>query len=154
MRQTKLEIDINNFKYNIDSIKKFTNKEIMPVIKANGYGTYVNKSLALINNYDIVAVAVVDEAVGLRQIGYSKEILVLNQPSIEELRNIVDYNITIGLSDIVFTKKLIESKNKVKVHLEIETGMNRTGIKLDEIDSFLKEIKNTNIEVDGIYTHL
>lgn len=155
MRATIMEVDKKAFLKNMENIQNYVGgKTILPVIKANGYGTCVNKSLSLINNYEIVGVAVVDEAVNLRQIGYSKEILVLNQPSIDELRNIVDYNITIGLSDIVFTKKLIESKNKVKVHLEIETGMNRTGIKLEDLDSFLKEIKNTNIEVDGIYTHL
>ena len=155
MRATIMEIDKKAFLRNMENIQNYVGaKTLMPVIKANGYGTCVNKSLALINNYEIVGVAVVDEAVSLRQTGYSKEILVLNQPSIDELRNIIEYNITIGLSDIVFTKKLIESKNKVKVHLEIETGMNRTGIKLDDLNDFLKEIKDTNIEVDGIYTHL
>ena len=155
MRATIMEVDKKQFIKNMENIQNYVGgKTIMPVIKANGYGTCINKSLSAINNYDIVAVAVIDEAVGLRQTGYSKEILVLNQPSIDEIKNIVDFNVTIGLSDIVFTRKLIELKNRVKVHLEIETGMNRTGIKLDELESFIKEIRDTNIEVDGIYTHL
>ena len=35
----------------------------MPVIKAAAYGTYINKCIDVINEFDIVAVAVVDEAV-------------------------------------------------------------------------------------------
>ena len=155
MRATIMEVDKKKFLKNMENIQNYVGaKSLMPVIKANGYGTCINKSLSAINNYDIVAVAVIDEAVQLRQTGYSKEIFVLNQPSIGEIKNIVDFNVTIGLSDIVFTRKLIELKNKVKVHLEIETGMNRTGIKLEDLESFIKEIKDTNIEVDGVYTHL
>ena len=42
-RQTYMEVSKSNFKYNIEQIKKYVpGKEVMPVIKANGYGTYIN----------------------------------------------------------------------------------------------------------------
>ena len=155
MRATIMEIDRKKFQKNMENIQNYVGaKTLMPVIKANGYGTCVNKSLNLINQYEIVAVAIVDEAIQLRQTGYSKEIFVLNPPAKSEIKNIIDYNVTIGISDLSFAKELIDSKNKVKVHLEIETGMNRTGIKLNELEDFIKTIKDTNIEVDGVYTHL
>lgn len=155
MRATIMEIDRKKFQKNMQNIQNYIGgKILMPVIKANAYGTCINKSLNLINQYEIVAVAIIDEAVQLRQMGYAKEIFVLNPPASDEIKNIIDYSITIGISDLSFARKLIESRNKVKVHLEIETGMNRTGIKLDELEGFIKEIKNTNIEVDGVYTHL
>lgn len=155
MRATIMEIDRKKFQKNMENIQNYVGaKTLMPVIKANGYGTCVNKSLNLINQYEIVAVAIVDEAIQLRQTGYSKEIFVLNPPAKSEIKNIIDYNVTIGISDLSFAKELIDSRNKVKVHLEIETGMNRTGIKLDELEDFIKTIKDTNIEVDGVYTHL
>ena len=54
MRATELEVDINKFNKNIESIQKYIgNKKIMPVIKANGYGTYINKRLDIINKFDI-----------------------------------------------------------------------------------------------------
>ena len=155
MRATIMEIDRKKFQKNMENIQNYVGaKTLMPVIKANGYGTCVNKSLNLINQYEIVAVAIVDEAIQLRQTGYSKEIFVLNPPAKSEIKNIIDYNVTIGISDLSFAKELIDSRNKVKVHLEIETGMNRTGIKLNELEDFIKTIKDTNIEVDGVYTHL
>ena len=46
-RPTYLEIDLNNFKYNIGQIRKMVGEktDIMPVLKANAYGTYINKNL-------------------------------------------------------------------------------------------------------------
>ena len=156
MRTTIMEIDVKKFRKNINSIQKYVgNKKLMPVIKANAYGTYINKNLELLNEFDIVAVAIVDEAIELRNLGYQKEIFVLNQPSIIDIENIINYNITIGLSEINFLKEILKKENTIKVHLEIETGMNRTGIKKEEILEFINLIKtNKNIIVEGIYTHL
>lgn len=152
MSNTELVININNLKYNINSIKSYIgNKTMMPIIKANGYGTYINKRLDIINNFEIVGVAKVKEGIELRKLGYKKEIFILNQPSISELNDIYEYNLTIGLSSLPFLKKI---DRKIKVHLEIETGMNRTGIKLEELEVFLEECKKkTEIIVEGIYTH-
>ena len=153
MNNTVLEIDINKFINNINKIKEIVqNKEIMPIIKANGYGTYINKRLDVINNFNIVAVAKVEEAIFLRELGYEKDIFILNQPSILELDEINKYNLIIGLSE----KDFLENINiPIRIHLEIETGMNRTGIKLKDLDYFINKIKNnSNIQVEGVYTHL
>lgn len=152
-RPTVMEVNLENFKYNIKEIQKKANgTKLMPVIKANGYGTYINKCLKIINEFDIVAVAIVDEAIDLRRFGYKGEIFVLNQPSIEEIDKIIQYNITVGLSYLEFIKKI---NSKIKIHLEIETGMGRTGINIDELENFISEVKkNPYIEVEGIYSHL
>ena len=155
MRPTIMEINKKNFINNINKIKKYVNKEIMPIIKANGYGTHINKDLSLVNMFNIVGVAIIDEAIELRKINYRKEIFVLNQPSVDDLKDIIKYNITIGISEISFIKELIKTTKKVKVHLEIETGMNRTGIKPEEINKVLDLLsKNNKIIIEGIYTHL
>ena len=60
-----LEVDIDSFNSNIDIIQKYSNKIVMPVIKANGYGTYINKNIDVLDRFDIVAVALVDEAIEL-----------------------------------------------------------------------------------------
>ena len=110
--------------------------------------------LELIKDFNIVGVARVSEAIELRNIGFKNEIFVLNQPYVEEIDDISKYNISIGICSFDFLLKLIESGKKVKVHLEIESGMNRTGIKESELDEFVSLIKNSsNILVDGIYTH-
>ncbi len=152
MKNTILEVNTKKFLHNIERIKEYVgNKTIMPVIKANAYGTYINKNLNLLNHFNIVAVAEVQEAIEIRKLGYTKEKFVLNQPSIEELEDIYNHKITIGISEIDFLKKV---NLPIKVHLEIETGMNRTGIKIEDLSNFIEEIKkNKNISVEGIYTH-
>ena len=156
MQATVMEVNLNNFLYNIELIKKFTNnKIIIPVIKANAYGTHINERIDILNKFDIVSVARVSEAIQIRDIGYKKEILILNQPYISEIDDIIKYNLTIGLSNYEFLCELSKRKEKTVIHLEIETGMNRTGVKLSDIETFIDKIKNSkNVVLEGIYTHL
>ena len=149
-----MEVNLENFKYNVKQIQEYVGKDVklMPVIKANGYGTYINKRLEILNLFDIVAVANVDEAVFLRKLGYNKEIFVLNQPFETEIEKIIEYNIVVGISSYDFASKLSETNKKVKVHVEIGTGMGRTGVHPYKIDKFLNSL-SSNIEVEGIYTH-
>ncbi len=153
MRTTILEIDKNIIINNINKIKEYTNKEVMPIIKANGYGTHINKDLSFLNNFNIVGVALVQEGVEIRKNGYKEDIFVLNQPAIDEIEDIIKYNLVIGLSSLEFLEKI--KNEKIKVHLEIETGMNRTGITLNNLNNFIDKVKmKKNIIVEGVYTHL
>lgn len=134
MRPTVMEVDTNEFNNNIEKIKNYVeNKTLMPVIKANAYGTYINKDIDVINKFNIVAVALVDEAIELRKNGYKNEIFVLNQPYFEEIENIVKYDVTVGISDDLFLEKILNINDNIKVHIEIETGMNRTGVKIENL---------------------
>ncbi len=157
MRATLMEVNLQNFKYNVESIKSklSSGTKIMPVIKANAYGTYINTRLDIINEFEIVAVAVVQEGIFLRNIGYKKEIFVLNQPDVDEIEEIIAGNLSIGVSSHQFVKKLGKQKEKIKVHIEVGTGMGRTGIHPDRIDEFLDAVKEQeNIIIEGIYTHM
>ena len=82
----------------------------------------------------------------------------LNQPLVEDIDNILEHNITVGVCYSEFIKKLNEKAKlrgvKAKIHIEIESGMGRTGIQEKELDSFINKIKKMdNILVEGIYTH-
>ena len=76
MRPTIMEVNLQNFKENVKNIqaKLSSGTKMMPVIKANAYGTYINTRLDILNEFDIVAVAIVDEGINLRKIGFEKEI--------------------------------------------------------------------------------
>lgn len=150
-----MEINKSDFKYNIEQIRKYVpGKEIMPVIKANGYGTYINKCLDLIKDFKYVAVACVCEGVELRNIGYKGNIFVLNQPYVEDIDNIIRYDLVVGVSDINFVRSLARTGLNTRVHIELETGMNRTGVLRKYLEGFIEEIiKLNNIYVEGIYTH-
>lgn len=150
-----LEININDFKENILKVKELVgdNVDIMPIIKANAYGTYINKKLELINQFEIVGVATVEEGKEIRKLGFQNEIFILNQPTTEEIEDIILNDLIIGVSSEEFIKCISNLKNNFKVHIEIETGMGRTGILPNNIKQFIKNI-GKNIKVEGIYTHL
>lgn len=154
-RPTTLEINVDNFKYNISQIKNIVEKdvEIMPVIKANGYGTYINKRLDILNMFNIVGIATVDEGVYIRKLGYKKDIFLLNQAYETEIDKIVENNIIVGISSKEFMLKLAEYNNKINVHIEIGTGMGRTGIHPDRVEEFIKLVPQ-NVNIDGVYTHM
>lgn len=151
-RPTVLEVNINNFKYNLEQIRKKLNPSttIMPIMKANAYGTYLNTRLDIVNEFEIIGLATVDEGVELRKLGYKKDIFILNQPAISEIDKIIENNLIIGLSSIEFLQEIKRQNKQIRVHLEIETGMGRTGINYEQISEFIaKEIK-----IEGVYTHL
>ena len=153
-RPAYLEINLNNLQYNIEQIQKKVgeNVKLMPVIKASGYGTYINRRLDVINQFDIVAVANVDEGAELRELGYEKEIFVLNQPYESEIDKIIKYNLVVGISSYGFAEKLAQTNKTVTVHVEIGTGMGRTGVHPYKIEKFLQSLAS-NIKVEGMYTH-
>ena len=156
-RPTVLEVDLNNFEHNVKQIQNYVgnNVKLMPVIKAAGYGTYINKCLEIINKFDIVAVAVVDEAVELRNLGYEKEIFLLNQAYKDEIEKIARYDITIGISSLGFLEELGKYEKNINVHIEIGTGMGRTGINPARVEEYINEVKKyPNVKIEGMYTHL
>ncbi len=161
-RQTELIIDLDAMKYNYYEIqKKVLNKKILPVLKASGYGIGAKNVKQFIDKMglDIIATALVDEAVVLRAgLEYLGDVVVLNQPALEDIPNIVQYDITTGICYIEFAEELnkqAKQQNKVvKIHIEIETGMGRTGVQLEKLPEFISKIKLLrNIQVEGIYSH-
>jgi alanine racemase len=154
-RPTVMEVNLKAFKNNIEKIKKFLKPgtKVMPVIKANAYGTYINTRIDILNDFDIIAVATVDEGKFIRELGYKKEIFILNQPYIDEIPKIIDNNLIVGISSNSFAEKLASYKNEIKVHIEIGTGMGRTGVHPDRAIEYFKSL-GSNIKVEGVYTHL
>lgn len=162
MRGSKLYIDLSAIDYNLKSIKSQLNNnaDIMPVIKATGYGTgdIGLKDTLQKNNINIVAVALTEEGVNLRKNNFKMPIVILNQPLEEEIPYIVENKLTPGIALLEFAQKLNKYSNEknvvTNVHIEIDTGMGRVGIKPKDAVGFIKEIqKLKNINIEGIYTH-
>lgn len=161
-RQTELWIDLDAMKHNYQAIQKMVpGKKILPVLKASGYGIGSKTVKEFIDKMqlDAIATALVDEAVVLRAgLEYAGEIIVLNQPAKEDIPNIIQYNITTGVCYIEFIEelnKVAEQQGKIaKIHVEIETGMGRTGVQIENLQNFLLRIKECHhIKVEGIYSH-
>lgn len=163
MRSSFLEVNLDNISYNIKQIKNFVgdNVEIMPVIKANAYGLGARKLKDVLEKNEIkkIAVAIVDEAITLRKADFNMDIIVLNELLEEEAKEIVEYNLTPGISVYELAEKInyySKEKNVItNVHIEVDTGMGRVGLKPDEVLMFVKKVTSelTNLKIEGIYTH-
>lgn len=161
-RQTKMLIDFQALVNNYKVIQKIhPDKKILPILKAKGYGigtTGIHRFIQELN-IDTLGTAIVDEGIELREeANYKGDIIVLNQPAINEISNIVKYKITTSCCYIEFLRKLDEEAKKQnvtsKVHIELETGMGRTGIQIQNLEDFINQAKKLkNIIINGVFTH-
>lgn len=156
--EAKLEVNLDNIFHNINEIKKLVgeNVNIMPIIKDNAYGTYLNTRIKDLENFgiNIVGVAIIDEGIKLRELGYNGDILILNQPMGSEIDAAAKYNLIMGVGSISFLDILGNNNANFKIHMEIGTGMGRTGINPYKAEKYIETAKKySNITIDGIYTH-
>jgi alanine racemase len=160
----KMYVNLKNIKYNLDNIKKKINDDvtIIAMVKADAYGLGDIEVSKFLNTLGInfLGVAIVDEGVHLRKNLINSNILVTGQFLNEDVQNILDYDLTVSVSNVDLLKKLNEQASKqnkqIKIHIKVDTGMTRLGFNINEIIDNVKFIKNNfkNIIIDGIYTHL
>lgn len=158
-RKTFIEINLDNIIKNVKTIiKKYPDyKYYIGMVKSNAYGHGMYVINEMINNgINYLAVSSLEEALDIRR--FNKEISVLCVEPIEfdSIDVAIKNNITITIHDIDYFKKINDQiKNKVKVHIKIDTGMNRLGIKdKDEFNEIVRLInENNNIYLEGLFTH-
>ena len=157
-RKTYAEINLPNLYQNYKNVQDLAKDvKIIPVVKANAYGhgaIEVTKYL-MDRNVDYFAVSLLEEALELRNHFPGIGILVMGVVEDEGLIIASENNITVTIchdGQLNFIKNLNKS---LKIHLKIDTGMNRLGFKTDEeIINSIEIIKaNQLLDLEGIYTH-
>jgi len=161
MRPTYLEIDLPQLRKNIEAIRAHVAPaKVMPMVKANAYGHGLDGVAPYIEPYvDSFGVAILEEAIQLRELGIKKPILVAGGTLPEQIPAFIEYDLTLTASSIDLLASadfLAESaKKKLIAHLKIDTGMERVGVHYYEAESFLEQsLSYKNVEIEGIYTHL
>ncbi|MGB5848570.1 MAG: alanine racemase [Ignavibacteriaceae bacterium] len=161
IRPTRVEVDLNAIKENYKKVKKHVgNCKIMPILKANAYGHGLLRIAQLFEelNADYLGVAVVEEGILLREKGINIPILVLGGVWGNQVPLFLKHNLTITASSIDKLNQIDDlaggMKVQAKVHLKIDTGMERIGVHYYSAEKFLDATyKCKNIEVEGIYSH-
>lgn len=162
MQKSYLEVNLKNIEENIKKIKNEVGEhvEIAPVIKADAYGLGVKKLKNILerNNIKLVIVATIEEAINLRKAKFNMDILILNELLPYEAKMVVKYDLTVGLSELTVAKEINEiakkENKKIKIHVEIDTGMGRVGINEKDTAEFFEKLKVLKyLEIEGIYTH-
>jgi alanine racemase len=159
--QTRLLVDVDALKHNYIAVKNYVGPDVkvVPVLKADAYGSGVDLLSNIYSNCNFFAIADLLESEELHGVMPNAKFLVLYQPFIEEVDWIVerDYIITtVCDADFVIALNNAAKKRdkKISVHIEIDTGMGRLGVPVRDCYEFAKKISPCeNIIIEGIFTH-
>ena len=162
-RATKAEINLEAFRHNLRVIKRLVGPSVatMAIVKADayGHGAIQCARTALDEKVNYLGVGIVQEGIELREIGISSPILILGGVYPDEVQNLIKYNLSTSLSNLdlarAISKQAQYAGKVVSVHIKIDTGMGRLGVKPDDFSCLFKSVINDkNLKVNGIFTHL
>jgi len=161
-RPAWIEIDLRQLKRNFQLINddKPAHLQILCVVKdeAYGHGALRVARTALAGGARFLALATLEEAVTLRDRGINARMLLLGDRQEKELPHCLAHDLTCCLSDAQSTERLgrlaARAGQRVPVHLKLNTGMNRYGVRWDEALPLIELICQTkSLALEGILTH-
>lgn len=154
-----LEISRNKIEKNLEKIKRI-NENIIYVLKDDAYGLGIENILPILieNGCNYYAVAYIEEALEIKKISREKflkevNVLMLNYTEVEDIRIAVENGIELTIYSLfqfreyekIFSEILEEGKNNIKIHIKLNTGMNRLGFDGDEIEELCGILKRFQV---------
>ena len=161
VRPTLVEVDLNRLAENFKAIREHVSpSKVMPILKANAYGHGLVRTAQLMESLraDYIGVAVLEEGILLRQNGIRMPILILGGILGNQVPGFLKHDLSITASSIDKLCQVDEIAAqlgvKAKVHLKIDTGMERIGVHYYNAESFLESaLKCKSVIIEGIYSH-
>ena len=154
-----LEISRNKIEKNLEKIRGI-NENIIYVLKDDAYGLGIENILPILieNRCNYFAVAYIEEALEIKRISrkkFSKEVnvMMLNYTEVEDIKIAVENGIELTIYSLfqfreyekIFSEILEEGKNDIKIHMKLNTGMNRLGFDRDEIEELSGILKRFQV---------
>lgn len=161
-RNVWAEVDLSAIAHNVQETRKTLkpNTKICAVVKADayGHGAVPVATAALAAGVNYLAVSMTQEALELREAGIMAPILILGAQTPEHEKALVDNNITQAVFDLKSAEALsaaaIQDNKIAKVHLAVDTGMNRIGCRPSEAGELAKAISALpHVELEGVFSH-
>lgn len=159
---TWIELSKKNFIKNIKTIRRLIGNKVIlaPCVKANAYGHGLVESAKILseNGSDWLCVDTVDEGILLKKYNIYCPILIMGYLFSDEIRDVIKNSFRIFLYDINLARAVSREaklqRRQALVHIKVDTGMSRQGVRIDELKDFIHEIqKLPNIKIEGIATH-
>ncbi|MBT4191384.1 MAG: bifunctional UDP-N-acetylmuramoyl-tripeptide:D-alanyl-D-alanine ligase/alanine racemase [Lentimicrobiaceae bacterium] len=164
--ETVLEINLDALVANLNKFKLRLKPEtkVMAMVKAFSYGTGSFEIANILNyhNVDYLAVAYADEGIELRKAGINLPIMVMS-PEEQAFDTMIHHQLepeifsfrTLSLLEETINRNALPQNKPVKVHIKIDTGMNRLGFTKNEIPSLVDKLyANPLIYVQSVFSHL
>ena len=161
LRPTVMTVDLPALGRNFKAVNKLVgDSQVMAVVKANAYGHgLVPCSQHLVESgANWIGVAFVEEGIELRKAGLRVPILVFGGIFDSQIKHFIDYDLDLTASSIDKLEGIEEtaswSGKKARVHLKIDTGMERIGVHHYNAEKFISSaLALRNIEVVGVFSH-
>lgn len=160
IRPTHLEIDLSQLRCNLEAIRARVHPaKVLVMLKANAYGHGVDGVAPFIEAYvDYMGVAVLEEAIHLRELGIRKPILVAGGSLPSQIPAFLAYGLTLTVSSTLILDAAEQASRRagkrMKIHLKVDTGMERAGVRWYEAEPFLEHsLTCEHLDIEGIYTH-
>lgn len=165
LRRTWAEISKSALINNLSEIKKnAAGAKICAVVKADAYGHSAKIVAPLLDaaGADWFAVSNISEAIGLREYGIKKPVLILGYTPAEYAKTLAENDISQCVYSYEFARLLSDCAQKagvsVKIHIKLDTGMGRIGFdlrdsRLSGIDEAILSAKAKNLTFEGVFTH-
>ena len=161
-RWSWVEIDLRAIQQNTLNIKRLLrpNTKLMAVVKADAYGHGAVRcaKASLSAGADWLGVATVNEGIELRQAGLNAPIMMLAEPPMEAIPLLLSYRISPAVFHPEFAIAYGETADqhgmRAPFHLAINTGMNRIGVRHDEVLEFMQQVAfHRALDLEGTFTH-
>lgn len=160
-RPTRIRIDLDALAHNLEAIRGRTGTAVMGIIKANAYGhglVPVAKQLEA-RGVDQLGVAFVEEGMALRRAGVRTPILVMGGIYGRQIAHFIENDLEITVSSLDKLRLVEEAAEalgqRAVVHLKIDTGMNRIGVRSEACGPFVEAAMGSrHCVVKGVYSHL
>ena len=147
-----VEVDVDALVDNARTVAKIAGTRLLPVVKANAYGVgavLVCKALEPLDPWGY-GVATIEEGAELRAAGITRPILVFMPARAQFFDDYDREQLTPALGD---AGSILEwtTRGDRPFHVEIDTGMGRSGVRWDEVDELGEAVDTPSFE--GCYTH-
>ncbi|MBM4303812.1 MAG: alanine racemase [Deltaproteobacteria bacterium] len=155
--RTVAEVSIRSIIKNLVVLRSTSQKEIVPVVKADAYGhglLPVAKALVSRGSCHSLCVATLEEAIELRKkIPYAISIWVLSGFLPHQLEAYLKYRLTPVIHSLNHLKSLINRPKLPDFHLKLDSGMHRLGLLPDEMPEAYLTLQKLGIKLSGFATH-
>lgn len=153
-----IELDPDALEHNVHFLQSLLPKgcRLMPAVKANAYGHGAVPIARQLNRLGVKSfcVACASEGIELRRAGVKGEILILGYTPLEQLPLLRQYRLSQTITDYAYAQSLNLSGLRLHVHIAVDTGMHRLGIRCENTEQIAAVYAFRNLTIDGIYTHL
>lgn len=159
MRPSHVEVDLEAIRANVAAIAAAVSPAaVCAVVKADGYGhgDIPAAEMALEGGAQWLAVALVEEAIRLREAGIDAPVLLLSEPTTADAPLVVKWNVvpTVYRGSFIEALSNAGGDNALPVHLKVDTGMHRVGAAPEVAIELARKIEaDPKLDLQGLWTH-